>query len=79
MKRFILAITATVFTVGAFAGEACCDKLKAASADKSPTACSAKVAAGCPSSKGKCPSGAVTAKVSGKKLQSPKDAAANKS
>ena len=44
MKKFILAITVAAFTVGAFAGDSCCDKDKAAT-EKS------KEAASCPASK----------------------------
>lgn len=82
MKSIILAITLTAFTLGAFAGEACCAKEKAAAAAKNTTACSATAkaacadkaaTAGCPMAKGKC------AHTTAKKVQSPKDSAANKS
>ena len=43
MKKLILAVTVAAFTIGAFAGEGCCDKDKAA-AEKD------KAAAGCPAS-----------------------------
>ncbi len=79
MKKLILAITVAAFSAGAFAGEACCEKSKTASADKNKTACSEKATAGCPLSKGKCPGNGETAKTTSKKVQSPKDAAANKS
>ena len=79
MKNLILAITLAAFTVGAFAGEACCKKAKAACADKQNTACAEKAAASCPLSKGKCTAGGETAKAAAKKVQSPKDAANNKS
>lgn len=79
MKSLILAITLTVFSLGAFAGEACCPKEKAAKAAKNTTACSATAklacadkaattAATCPMAKGKC------AHVAAKKTQSPKAA-----
>jgi hypothetical protein len=77
MKSIILAITLTVFTLGAFAGEACCPKEKATAAAKNTTACSAtaKLAcaekaatAACPMAKGKC------AHLAAKKVQSPKAA-----
>lgn len=43
MKKFLLAMTVAAFSFGAFAGEGCADKDKAA--------------AGCPASKDKCPAG----------------------
>lgn len=79
MKSIILAITLTAFTLGAFAGEACCPNEKAAAAAKkinatacsatAKTACADKAAtASCPMAKGKC------AHVIAKKAQSPKAA-----
>lgn len=79
MKSIILAITLTAFTLGAFAGEACCPNEKAAKAAKNSnttacsaaakTACADKAAtAGCPMAQGKC------AHVAAKKVQSPKAA-----
>jgi hypothetical protein len=78
MKRLIIAMAVTAFTVGAYAGEACAAKDQAACADK------AKVAATCPASKkdmAQCPAGGVAAKKDGQKnvARSPKDAANNKS
>lgn len=76
MKRIILAITLTAFTLGAFAGEACCPNEKAAVA-KNTTACSTTVkaacadkaaTAACSTAKGNC------AHVAAKKVQSPKAA-----
>ncbi len=76
MKKLILAISVAAFTVGAFAGEACCDKAKAA-ADKD------KVAASCPASKdvAKCPVSGATAKQDADKkpTESPKGEQAKKS
>lgn len=77
MKSIILAITLTAFTVGAFAGEACCAKEKAAAAAKNGNTCTATAkaacgdkaaTAGCPMAKGKC------AHTAAKKAQSPKAA-----
>lgn len=70
MKKIILAISLAAFTLGSFAGEACCSKAKAACAGKDKAACAEKAAAGCPMKKGQCPD---TAKAQGKKVQSPKD------
>lgn len=75
MKSIILAITLTAFAAGAFAGEACCPKEKAAKnqaacAGKDKSACAVKNAATCEKGKGTCPAGATA----GKKAQSPKDA-----
>jgi hypothetical protein len=68
MKKLILAITVAAFTVGAFAGDACCDKEKAAAAEKA--------AASCPASKeaAKCPATGATAKKDGeaKPAEAPK-------
>ena len=75
MKKLILAITVSAFTLGAFAGENCCPKDKAACAgkDKAGATCAAgKDKGGCPLAKGKCSD--ATAKAAGKKLASPKDA-----
>jgi hypothetical protein len=74
MKKLILAIAVATFTVGAFAGDACCEKEKAAVA--------AKDKATCPASKGaQCPAAGATAKKDAdKKLaESPKGAQAKKS
>lgn len=72
MKKLILAITVATFTVGAFAGGACCDKEKAATASKD------KAAATCPASKEVA--GTTTKKDVNKKLvESPKGALAKKS
>lgn len=77
MKSILLAITLTAFTLGAFAGEACCPNEKAAAAAKNATACSAAAKAACADktatascsmAKGKC------AHVAVKKAQSPKAA-----
>lgn len=77
MKSIILAITLTAFTLGAFAGETCCPKEKAAKAAKNTAACSATAkaacaekaaTAGCPMTKGKCEH------MAAKKVQSPKAA-----
>lgn len=83
MKKVILTLAVAAFTVGAFAGEACCstDKAAATAAKKAKatnttacsataqTACADKAAtAGCPMTKGKCSHVAV------KKIQSPKAA-----
>lgn len=79
MKSILLAITLTAFTLGAFAGEACCPTEKAAAKAKNAnttacsatakTACADKTAtAGCSMAKGKC------AHVAVKKAQSPKAA-----
>lgn len=69
MKKFILAITVAAFTVSAFAGDACCEKAKAA-AEKD------KAAASCPASKeaAKCPATGATAKKDGesKPAEAPK-------
>ncbi len=68
MKKLILAVTVAAFTAGAFAGEGCADKDKAACGDKD------KAAAGCPASKDKCPAGGATAKKDGeaKPAEAPK-------
>ncbi len=70
MKKLILAVTMAAFTIGAFAGEGCCDKDKAA-AEKD------KAAAGCPASKeaAQCPATGATAKKDGeaKPAETPKD------
>lgn len=69
MKKLILAITVSAFTLGAFAGEACCDKEKAAAAEKA--------AASCPASKeaAKCPATGATAQKDAEKkpAEAPKD------
>lgn len=43
MKKIILALTVATFSIGAFAGDSCCDKEKAttASKDKAPAICPA--------------------------------------
>ena len=68
MKKFVLAMTVAAFSFGAFAGEGCADKDKAACGDKD------KAAAGCPASKDKCPAGGATAKKdgAGKPTEAPK-------
>lgn len=76
MKKLILALTVVAFTAGAFAGDACCPKDKAAGGDKA--ACPGKAAEGCTASKGKCPSGETAKKDAPKKAESPKGEA-NKS
>jgi hypothetical protein len=43
MKKFILAITVAAFTVGAFAGDACCATEKAKTASKGKAGCGEKV------------------------------------
>ncbi len=59
MKKTILAITVAAFSLGAFAGENCADKDKAAS--------------GCPASKDKCPAGETAKKdAAGKPAEAPK-------
>lgn len=76
MKRIVLALALTAFTVAAIAGENCCPKAKAAAAAKNQAACAGKDKAACAKSaatceKGKtCPASAAAAK----KVQSPKDA-----
>jgi hypothetical protein len=74
MKKLILALTVAAFSIGAFAGDACCDKEKAAAA--------AKDKASCPASKdaAQCPAGATAKKDAAKKpVESPKGSQANKS
>ncbi|MGC3959700.1 MAG: hypothetical protein QM813_17770 [Verrucomicrobiota bacterium] len=70
MKKLILAVAVAAFSVGAFAGEGCCDKEKAAAPEKD------KAAAGCPASKdaAKCPVTGATAKKDGeaKPAEAPK-------
>ena len=70
MKKLILAVTVAAFTVGAFAGEGCSDKEKAAAAEKD------KSAASCPASKdaAQCPATGATAKKDGeaKPTEAPK-------
>jgi hypothetical protein len=75
MKKLILAIAVATFTVGAFAGDACCEKEKAAVAAKDKATCPAsKDAAQCPAA------GATAKKDADKKLaESPKGAQAKKS
>jgi uncharacterized protein YdeI (BOF family) len=43
MKKIILALTVATFSIGAFAGDSCCNKEKAttASKDKAPALCPA--------------------------------------
>lgn len=81
MKKLILAITVAAFTVGAYAGEGCCEQAKAADKDKA--CCAAKSAASCPASKdaAKCPATGATAKKgeTAKKVESPKGSQASKS
>lgn len=73
MKKLILAITVAAFTVGAFAGESCCDKEKAAAAEKD------KAAASCPAAK-EAATGSTAQKDSEKKpAEAPKDDQAKKS
>lgn len=81
MKKFIIAMAVTAFTVGAYAGAGCADKAQnqAACGEK------AKVAASCPASKkdvAQCPATGATAKKEDAKknvARSPKDAANNRS
>ena len=69
MKSIILAITLTAFAVGAFAGETCCPKTKAACASKE------KAGATCSAAKGKCGE-----KCAGKiRVETPRGADARKS
>jgi hypothetical protein len=81
MKKLILTITVAAFTVGAYAGDKCCSKDKAACSDKDKAACAEKAAAGCPMSNGKCQATAKTAKQNANKkvVQSPKGAEAARS
>lgn len=77
MKKLILAITVSAFTLGAFAGENCCPKDKAAcpGKEKAGATCAAdKDKATCPMAKAKCCTEGASAKAAGKKLASPKDA-----
>lgn len=80
MKKIILTLAVTAFTLAAFAGPACCDKAKAGKdaaacagkdkatcAAKDKAACAGKDAAACAKAKGVCPAAA-------KKVQSPKAA-----
>jgi hypothetical protein len=77
MKKLILAVSVAAFTVGAFAGDTCCEKEKAAAAEK------AKAAASCPANKeaAKCPAtGATAGKEAEKKpAEAPKADQAKKS
>ena len=84
MKKLIATLTVTAFAFGAFAGDACCEKTKAAEAGK--TCCAEKSATSCPAAKeaGKCPAAAATSStakkpVTAKKAESPKGSQANKS
>lgn len=60
MKKLILAVTMAAFTIGAFAGEGCCDKDKAAAEKDKATA--------------DCPASGATAKKDGgtKPVEAPK-------
>jgi hypothetical protein len=66
MKKLILALTVAAFSIGAFAGDSCCDKEKAAAAAKE---------------KASCPAAGATAKkdAAKKPVESPKGNQANKS
>jgi hypothetical protein len=81
MKKLILAMTVAAFTAGAFAGDACCEKAKAADKDKA--GCADKSAAGCPAMKdaAKCPVAGEMAKKDAKpkRVESPKGSQASKS
>lgn len=69
MKKIILTITVAAFAIGAFAGENCCPKAKAACASKE------KAGATCSAAKGKCGE-----KCTGKiRVESPRGADARKS
>jgi len=78
MKKLILAITVAAFTIGAYAGEGCCAKAKAAAEAKDNTACAGKTA---DASKAACPVATEAAKqdASKKNVQSPRGAETNKS
>jgi hypothetical protein len=81
MKKLVLAMTLAAFSIGAFAGDSCGDKDKAAAADKDKAGCAEKSAAACPASKAaaQCPAGA-TAKKDGaqKSADAAKDSQAKK-
>ena len=86
MKKLILAVTITAFTIGAFAGENCCPKDKAAAAakDKSAACCAEKSACtdkSAAANKATCPIAAKAAKDAAAKykVQSPRGAEASKS
>lgn len=80
MKRLILAITVAGLTIGAYAGEKATSTGNGACPGKD-KACCAEKAAACSAEKGKCQAQGQAAKkdCTGKSVQSPKGADANKS
>ena len=82
MKKIILAITVTAFTLGAYAGgDKCCAKDKAAAAAKAGAECTAKAGATCTADQAKCCAGGENAKLQASKkvIHSPRGAEAARS